>query len=99
MRTEAPKDLGGRLWRNLDRVANVSSTKPGGGYRRGTILRTHNAAVPMWPGNFSPDDPDLRTTDLLRSPVDEGYLLSCIPPKTISIPCSTSNISLAAVSR
>lgn len=52
----------------------------------GIVLGTHNAAVPMWPSNFSPDDSNLGTTNHLRGPVDESYLLSYILAETISIP-------------
>jgi len=67
IRRLAPKDLGGRLWRNLGRLP-ASVTVPRGSESvksRGVLLSANNPTVSVRPGNFPPDD--LQTNQLMSS--------------------------------
>jgi len=80
--TDAPKDLGGRLFLNC---ARTTPELPGKKVRTTNfqivIFLTHT----MWPGDLSPDDPNLWSSNLSLRTVNESDLLSKVEAVTVSI--------------
>ena len=89
IRRLAPKDLGGRLWRNLGRLP-ASVTVPRGSKSvksRGVLLSANNPTVSVRPGNFSPHD--LQTNQLMSS---LSYRIEWIYPDLRSANLTRSSI-------
>jgi hypothetical protein len=80
--TDAPKDLGGRLFLNCARTTpELPEKKVRITNFQIVLLLTHT----MWPGDLSPDDPNLWSSNLSLRTVNESNLLSEVEAVTVSI--------------
>lgn len=71
IRTDAPKDLGGRLFRNCARTTPELPVKC-----VSTPSNPYTKRHTMWPRHLAPDDPDLGSSDFPLCAVDECDLLA-----------------------